>query len=85
MLFASLDICNDPSWKPNITHKHFSNTTIISIPSTKMMNSNWPSTWKGCHIENRLGAKWLQTMQSKIKWNNKDSRENYSSCCEGVG
>jgi hypothetical protein len=24
-------------------------------------------------------------MQSKIKWNNKDSRENYSSCCEGVG
>ncbi len=49
------------------------------------MSSNWPSTWKGCHNENKLGAKWLQTMQSKIKWNNKDSRENYSSCCEGVG
>jgi len=35
---TSLDICKDPSWKPNIAHKHFSNTTIVLMSFTKMVN-----------------------------------------------
>jgi hypothetical protein len=58
LLFASyassLDICNDPSYKPNITHKHFSNTIIILVPSTKMMSSNRPSTRKVAILQTDL-------------------------------